>query len=271
MALEEDAPFGDVTSQTFVPAATTATAELVAREPGIFAGAEVFEVAMTALDDTVKVTLLTADGDRFDAGQVLARVEGPARAILQAERVALNLVQRMCGVATLTARYVEAVAGTRRAGGRHPQDHPGTPGPGTPCRAVRRRPQPPLLAVGRRDGQGQPPGRGRRHRGGHPPGARGAPAHDAPRGGDRPARSAGRGAGRRSGHDHARQLLPRRPGRGRPPDRRPSHRRGLRRHHPGHHRRSRRDRGRRDQRRRPHPQRPGARSGSGRGRRELRR
>ena len=113
LALEEDAPFGDVTSQTFVPATTTATAELVAREPGIFAGAEVFEVAMTALDDTVKVTLLIADGDRFDTGQVLARVEGSARVILQAERVALNLVQRMCGVATLTARYVEAVAGTR--------------------------------------------------------------------------------------------------------------------------------------------------------------
>ena len=112
MALEEDAPFGDVTSQTFVPATTTATAELVAREPGIFAGAEVFEVAMIALDDTVKVTLLIADGDHFDTGQVLARVEGSARAILQAERVALNLVQRMCGVATLTARYVEAVAGT---------------------------------------------------------------------------------------------------------------------------------------------------------------
>ena len=113
MALEEDAPFGDVTSQTFVPASTTATADLVAREPGVFAGAEVFEVAMTALDDTIKVTLLSADGGHFDAGETLARVEGPARAILQAERVALNLVQRMCGIATLTRSYVEAVAGTQ--------------------------------------------------------------------------------------------------------------------------------------------------------------
>ncbi len=113
MALAEDAPFGDVTSQTFIPAATTAAAELVAREPGLLAGAEVFEVAMTALDDSVKVTLLAADGDRFEAGQPLARVEGPARAILQAERVALNLVQRMCGIATLTARYVAAVADTK--------------------------------------------------------------------------------------------------------------------------------------------------------------
>jgi nicotinate-nucleotide pyrophosphorylase (carboxylating) len=113
MALAEDAPFGDVTSQTFIPAATTSAAELVAREPGLLAGAEVFEVAMTALDDSVKVTLLAADGDRFEAGQPLARVEGPARAILQAERVALNLVQRMCGIATLTARYVAAVADTK--------------------------------------------------------------------------------------------------------------------------------------------------------------
>ncbi|MFT4165390.1 MAG: carboxylating nicotinate-nucleotide diphosphorylase [Microlunatus sp.] len=113
MALAEDAPYGDVTSQTLISAATTATAELVAREPGILAGAEVFEVAMTTLDETVKVTVLAADGDRFDAGQVLARVEGPARAVLQAERVALNLVQRMSGIATQTARYVEAVAGTK--------------------------------------------------------------------------------------------------------------------------------------------------------------
>lgn len=113
MALAEDAPFGDVTSQTFIPAATTAAAELVAREPGVFAGGEVFEVAMTALDDTIKVTLLAADGDRFEARQSLARVEGQARAILQAERVALNLVQRMCGVATLTATYLAAVVGTR--------------------------------------------------------------------------------------------------------------------------------------------------------------
>lgn len=113
MALDEDAPYGDVTSQTFVPASTVATAELVAREPGVFAGADVFAVAMTTLDDTVKVTLLAADGDHFGTGQVLARVEGPARAVLQAERVALNLVQRMCGIATLTATYVDAVAGTK--------------------------------------------------------------------------------------------------------------------------------------------------------------
>lgn len=113
MALDEDAPFGDLTSQTLVPATAVARAELVAREAGVFAGAEVFEIAMTTLDPSVKVTLEAADGDAFAAGAVLARVEGPARVVLQAERVALNLVQRMTGIATLTATYVQAVAGTR--------------------------------------------------------------------------------------------------------------------------------------------------------------
>ena len=112
-ALDEDAPFGDLTSQTLVPATAVARADLVAREPGVFAGAEVFEVAMTTLDPTVKVTLEASDGNRFERGTVLAHVEGSARAVLQAERVALNLVQRMTGIATLTATYVEAVAGTQ--------------------------------------------------------------------------------------------------------------------------------------------------------------
>jgi nicotinate-nucleotide pyrophosphorylase (carboxylating) len=107
-ALDEDAPNGDLTSAAFVPATATATADLVAREPGVFAGAEVFEVAMTRLDDRVKVSGLAADGARFEPGDVLATVEGPARAVLQSERVALNFVQRMSGIATATAAYVAA-------------------------------------------------------------------------------------------------------------------------------------------------------------------
>ncbi len=111
-ALAEDAPQGDVTSTAFVPESAVATADLVAREPGVLAGAEVFEIAMTRLDERVKVTGLAADGTRFDAGAVLATVDGPARAVLQGERVGLNFVQRMSGIATATARYVDAVAGT---------------------------------------------------------------------------------------------------------------------------------------------------------------
>ncbi|MCL3838981.1 carboxylating nicotinate-nucleotide diphosphorylase [Aeromicrobium duanguangcaii] len=107
-ALDEDAPHGDLTSEVFVPVEAVATADLVAREPGVFAGTEVFEVAMTTVDPTLDVTVLVADGDSFDDGTVLATVRGNARAVLRGERIALNLVQRMCGIATVTAAYVAA-------------------------------------------------------------------------------------------------------------------------------------------------------------------
>lgn len=112
LALEEDSPFGDLTTEAFVPAQARAEAVLAAREPGVFSGGEVFRAAMTALDDEVVVDLALSDGAGFAAGEILARVSGPARPILTCERIALNLVQRMSGIATLTARYVEAVAGT---------------------------------------------------------------------------------------------------------------------------------------------------------------
>jgi nicotinate-nucleotide pyrophosphorylase (carboxylating) len=111
-ALAEDAPWGDLTSQLLLPAAATATASLVARQPGVFSGGEVFRAAMTVTDSAIETTLAAADGESFDAGAVLARVHGPARGVLQAERVALNFVQRMSGIATLTAQYVALTAGT---------------------------------------------------------------------------------------------------------------------------------------------------------------
>lgn len=111
-ALAEDAPTGDVTSTLTIAADATATAVLVAREPGTFAGGEVFEAAFRLTDPSVLVKLLTRDGERFEAGAQLARVSGSARSILTAERIGLNFVQRMSGIATLTAVYVTEVAGT---------------------------------------------------------------------------------------------------------------------------------------------------------------
>lgn len=111
-ALTEDAPWGDLTSQLLLPAEAEATASLVARQPGVFSGGEVFRAAMTLTDSAIETTLAVADGESFHAGAVLARVHGPARGVLQAERVALNFVQRMSGIATLTARYVALTAGT---------------------------------------------------------------------------------------------------------------------------------------------------------------
>ena len=107
--LAEDAPWGDITSEHLIPASATARAVLAAREAGVFSGGAVFAATFAALEPAVAVELHVADGEPFEAGAVLATVTGPARAVLTGERVALNLTQRMCGIATLTARYVAAV------------------------------------------------------------------------------------------------------------------------------------------------------------------
>lgn len=111
-ALAEDAPWGDVTSEVFLPAGATASAALIAREPGVFSGGGVFARTFALVDAETTVERALDDGEPFAIGAVLARVDGSARAVLRGERIALNLVQRMSGIATLTARYVEAVAGT---------------------------------------------------------------------------------------------------------------------------------------------------------------
>lgn len=112
-ALEEDAPWGDVTSQALIPADAVVTAQLVAREAGVLCGADIFRAAMTLTDAEIATELAFADGAEFVAGDVLATVRGSARGVLQAERVALNLVQRLSGIATMTAKYVAAASGTK--------------------------------------------------------------------------------------------------------------------------------------------------------------
>lgn len=111
-ALDEDAPWGDLTSTYLIPEDAVATADLVAREAGVFSGGEVFAAAFALTDAAITVDLYAADGARFAAGDVLARVAGPARGVLTAERIGLNFAQRMSGIATLTARYVAEVEGT---------------------------------------------------------------------------------------------------------------------------------------------------------------
>lgn len=111
-ALEEDAPWGDLTSTTLLPADATATADLVAREEGIFSGGDVFAAAFALTDPSITIDVHVGDGDRFTPGDVLASVSGSARGILTAERIALNFAQRMSGIATLTDAYVRAIEGT---------------------------------------------------------------------------------------------------------------------------------------------------------------
>ena len=113
MALEEDAPWGDLTSQTLIPAEACVAAELVAREDGILCGSDLFRAAMSLTDSAIATTFHLQDGQPFKKNDVLATTEGPARGVLQAERVALNFVQRLSAIATVTAKYVAETSGTK--------------------------------------------------------------------------------------------------------------------------------------------------------------
>ena len=114
VALAEDVGPGDLTSEALVPVGARCRAELLLEEPGVVCGVEVAAAVFRALDPSVEVRRALDDGAAVTSPPVvLAEIEGPARAVLTGERVALNLVARLCGIATLTHRYVELVEGTR--------------------------------------------------------------------------------------------------------------------------------------------------------------
>ena len=112
-ALAEDlGRAGDVTAAACLPAGVTLRAAFAARAPGRVAGLDCARLAVSLLDGATQFEVVAPDGSDVERGDVLARVEGEAGAILSAERVALNLLGRLCGVATLTRTYVRAVEGT---------------------------------------------------------------------------------------------------------------------------------------------------------------
>jgi len=111
-ALSEDRAGDDVTTQAVVDPGLGAHARLVAKEAGVVCGLPVASHVFATLDSGVEFTAQVSEGEGVDAGTVLASASGPARAILSGERTALNFVQRLSGIATLTRRYVEAVADT---------------------------------------------------------------------------------------------------------------------------------------------------------------
>jgi nicotinate-nucleotide pyrophosphorylase (carboxylating) len=113
-ALAEDlGRAGDVTAQACIPAEARLAAVFAARKPGVVSGLACARLAIAELDPTATFQALVADGEPAPAGAALARVEADARALLSAERTALNLLGRLSGVATQTRAYVDAVAGTR--------------------------------------------------------------------------------------------------------------------------------------------------------------
>ena len=113
-ALREDfGRAGDITSQATIPAAATARAAFGARKAGVIAGLDAARATFALLDPSVRFEAHVKDGDRVAPGAKVAHVAGDARAILAGERVALNFLGRMCGIATLTARYADRVAHTK--------------------------------------------------------------------------------------------------------------------------------------------------------------
>ncbi|MEM6670888.1 MAG: carboxylating nicotinate-nucleotide diphosphorylase [Pseudomonadota bacterium] len=113
-ALEEDlGRSGDVTTEAVVPNDAVTTALMNAREPGVVAGLDCAAIAFELVDAALDVAVLVEDGARVSTGDGLLKAQGSAQAVLTAERVALNFVGRLSGVATLTRAYVDAVAHTQ--------------------------------------------------------------------------------------------------------------------------------------------------------------
>lgn len=112
LALAEDIGDGDVTSLYFIPEKRMARAFVVVRSDGVVSGVEIAARAFAKVDPALDVEILIPDGNRVSGGALLVRIQGSARSILTAERVALNFLQRLSGVATITAAYVEAVKDT---------------------------------------------------------------------------------------------------------------------------------------------------------------
>jgi nicotinate-nucleotide pyrophosphorylase (carboxylating) len=111
-ALDEDIGDGDVTTLCTVSPDAVAEGSFYAKQAGVVAGLEVARLAFSLVDERVRFFPRVVDGDRVERGDVIATVTGPARALLSAERVALNFLQRMSGIATMTRQFVDAVGGT---------------------------------------------------------------------------------------------------------------------------------------------------------------
>jgi len=110
-ALIEDMPYGDITTDLLIPQESTSIAVLLAKESGILCGIDVAKRVFEILDSNIKFEKLKADGDYIQKGDVLAKIQGKTRAILMGERLALNLLQRMSGIATFTNMLAQKIKG----------------------------------------------------------------------------------------------------------------------------------------------------------------
>lgn len=113
LAFAEDVGDGDATTLSTIPADEMGTQRLIVKEEGILAGVEIARMVFQKFDPSLKMTVMIPDGSHVKPGDIAFVVEGPVRSLLQTERVMLNIMQRMSGIATVTARYQERLAGTK--------------------------------------------------------------------------------------------------------------------------------------------------------------
>jgi nicotinate-nucleotide pyrophosphorylase (carboxylating) len=111
-ALDEDVGSGDVTSEAIIPIEAKIQAQIVAKQDGVLAGLDIAKIVFLMVDEGFKFEPYVAEGEQVHSGDILATLAGPARAMLVAERVALNFLGRMSGIATLTRQFVDIVTGT---------------------------------------------------------------------------------------------------------------------------------------------------------------
>jgi nicotinate-nucleotide pyrophosphorylase (carboxylating) len=112
-ALAEDLGPGDITSECFVPADHRSSASIIAKENAILAGTEIAREVFRQADPAIEIVLRRNDGDAISPGDLILTAAGPTRSLLSAERTALNFLQRLSGIATLTGRFVDSVSGTK--------------------------------------------------------------------------------------------------------------------------------------------------------------
>jgi nicotinate-nucleotide pyrophosphorylase (carboxylating) len=113
LALSEDIGGGDITSQTLIPSSLTGKAIIVAKQEGIIAGLEIAKKVFQTVDSRIVFKYLKKDGERIKEKDKIALIQGKVRSILSAERTALNFLQRLSGIASLTAKYMERLKGTK--------------------------------------------------------------------------------------------------------------------------------------------------------------
>ncbi len=113
IALQEDIGSGDITGEATIPADQQVSGQMIAKQAGVISGLAVAATVFSKVDGRIQFNPHVSNGDHVSKGDVIAEFSGPGRSLLKAERLALNFLQRMSGIATLTSRFMQAMAGTR--------------------------------------------------------------------------------------------------------------------------------------------------------------